>query len=120
MPKRPPAPILTSLNDRFVTGWTPTQATKVLLASRGCARPAATVAGLLRRLLAVGVSCGEPGPLQLDQFFWVMAFNDWVYYPPRPSDAEDLVQAEAILTKALNGPRTLPEPSKRAPKAARR
>jgi hypothetical protein len=65
---------------------------------------------LLRQLLAVRASCGTPGPLQLDQFFWIMAFNDWVYFPPRPSDAEDLVQAEAILTKALSGPRTLPEP----------
>ena len=89
-------------------GWTPAQATKALLASRGCARPVGTVAGLLRQLLAVRASCGGPGPLRLDQFFWIMAFNDWVYFPSSPSDAEELIQAEAILTKALNGPKSLP------------
>jgi hypothetical protein len=68
------------------------------------------VAGLLRQLLAVRDSCGEPGPLGLDQFFWIMAFDDWVYVPPRPSDAADLIQAEAILAKALDGPRSLPDP----------
>jgi hypothetical protein len=68
----------------------------------------------LRRLLAVRAACGEPGPLPLHQFFWTMAFNDWMHMPPRPADAEDLVQVQAILAEALRrpaGPALPPEPS---------
>ena len=85
-------------------GWTPAQAIKAVLASTESARPAVTVAGLLRRLLAVRAACGEPGPLPLHQFFWMMAFSDWMYLPPRPADAEDLVQVQAILAEAMRGP----------------
>jgi len=95
---------------RLPEGMTLAQATKALLACQGCARPGVTVAGLLRRLLAVRDVCGEPGPLPLDQFVWGMAFNDWMFIPPRPADAEGLALAGAILAEALDRPGPLPEP----------
>lgn len=73
------------------------KAIQAVLKSQGCHRPSTAVEGLAKGLLAVRNQLGEPGPLDLQDSFLTMAFNDWMYWPMEHWDPGVLSQGRKVL-----------------------